>query len=362
MTVASVARSASALLASATLVFLGLMICAVPAHADDSIGISISPVDARGNPDKRSRFTYQVDPGKTITDHVKVTNVGATGLKITLYAADAYNNEKGDFALQGSDEKPSGAAAWTRFDGKSRLPLNLTAGQSRVVTFTVTVPADAAPGDHAAGVIASAMASGGQLAVDRRIANRMYVRVSGTLQPILTLANMSATYQGGVNPFDGSLLVNATLENSGNVALEGVATITPTTWFGIGVGQFVRQDLDEVLPGNAVPVSFEVKGVPAVGYVITSMLLQSGISGDAPDPGPLPVITRDTFVLAVPWLLVALIVVAVGVFLFLRWRRKVEEQRAADWDAYHRANAVPAAEEAAVAEGPAGTETDQGAL
>jgi hypothetical protein len=363
MTVASVARWVGIVLASATLALLGLTISAGPATADDSSGLSISPVDAHGNPDKRSRFTYQVAPGKTITDHVKVSNVGASPLKVTLYAADAFNNEKGDFALQGPDQKPTGAGAWTRFAGKNQLPLTLAGGQSRVVTFTVVVPADASPGDHAAGVIASAKSSGGQLTVDRRIANRLYVRVSGTLQPILTIASMAATYRGGWNPLDGSLLVTATLQNSGNVALEGVVTITPNTWFGIGVGQLVRQDLDEVLPGNAVPVSFEVKGVPAVGYVITSLLLQSGISGDAPDPGPLPVITRDAFVLAVPWLLVALVAVGVGVFFLLRWRRKVEERRAADWDAYHQESAATTSVEGAGASGgPAGPEANRGAL
>jgi dihydroorotate dehydrogenase (fumarate) len=340
MRIASVARSVAVGLAVVAASLLAWTVPASTAHADDAVGISIAPVDAQGKPDKRSRFTYEVDPGKTITDHVKVTNVGSSPLKITVYAADAYNDEKGDFALQAADEKAAGAAAWTTFDGKRQRQLQLAPGKSEVITFTVVVPADATPGDHAAGVIASAHTTGGQLVVERRIADRMYVRVSGDLQPILTVSSMSAGYSGGWNPLDGSVQVNATLSNTGNVALEGVVTITPTTWFGIPVGQLVRQDLGEVLPGNSVPVGFQASGVPAVGYVITHMLLQSGISGDAPDPGPLPVINRDAFTLAVPWLLVALIAIGVGVYFLLRWRRTVEAQRAAEWDAYQQAEAA----------------------
>ena len=101
-------------------------------------------------------------------------------------------------------------------------------------------------------------------------------------------------------------------------------------------------------------------GIGAVSKILR-LLLQSGISGDAPDPGPLPVITRDTFVLAVPWLLVALLAIGVGASFFLRWRRKVEERRAADWDAYHQANAATTADVTAVSEAAAGPETNQGA-
>lgn len=339
MRMASAARSLVALLTTATISLLGLTLSAGTANADDSVGIAIAPSNAQGKAEGRSRFTYKVDPGQTVKDHVRVRNAGTETLRVTLFAADAYNDEKGDFALRGSDEKATGAASWTTFDGKPQLRLTLARGESRVVPFTVTVPKDATPGDHPAGILAAATSSG-QIKVERRIADRMYVRVSGDLQPILTVASMSAVYQGGWNPFDGSVLVNASLSNAGNVALEGVVTLTGGTWFGLGVGQLVRQDLPEVLPGNTAPVSFELTGVPAMGYLIASLLLQSGISGDAPDPGPLPVIHRDAFVLAVPWLFVALLVVAAAAFFFIRWRKQAEERRAAEWDAYNQAEAA----------------------
>lgn len=333
MRTASVVRRLAALLSTALLAFGGAVASTAPAQADGTVGIAIAPADAHGKPDGRTRFSYKADPGQTVTDHVKVSNAGSTPLKITVFAADAYNDDKGDYALRDTKEKAKDAASWVTFDGKPRLTVTLAKGQSRVVPFTVTIPKNARPGDHPAGVLASATSTG-QVTVERRVANRMYVRVSGDLQPVLTISSISGSYHSGLNPADGSVTVSATVTNNGNVALEGVVTLSGSTWFGIGTGQTVRSDLPEILPGNTTTVSYQLKGVPQVGYAVTTMLLQSGISGDAPDPGPLPVITRDVFVLALPWLVLAVLTLGVGGWFFLRWRRRRDEQRAREWAAY----------------------------
>jgi dihydroorotate dehydrogenase (fumarate) len=175
--------------------------------------------------------------------------------------------------------------------------------------------------------------------VERRIANRLYVRVSGKLQPVLTISSFAGAYHSGWNPLDGSITVTSTVTNAGNVALEGTATLTAGTWFGLGVGQLSRAELPEILPGNTSTVSYEITGVPQVGYAVVSLLVQGGISGDAPDPGPLPVITRDAFVLAVPWLLLLVIAAAAGVWLLLRWKRGRDDAYAVEWLAHAEAEA-----------------------
>lgn len=359
---ASAVRHLAALLSAALLALAGVALSASTAHADDTVGIGIAPADAHGKSDGRTRFSYKADPGQSITDHVRVTNAGNASLKVTVFAADAYNADNGDFALRDTKEKPTDAASWVRFDGKQRLTMTLRKGQSRLIPFTVTVPADARPGDHPAGVLAAATTTG-QLTVERRIANRMYVRVSGDLQPVLTISSISGAYGSGLNPADGSVTVSATVTNSGNVALEGVVTLSGSTWFGTGTGQTVRSDLAEILPGNTTTVSYQLTGVPQVGYVVTTMLLQSGISGDAPDPGPLPVITRDVFVLALPWLVLALVALGLGGWFILRRRRRRDYERAREWAAFTEDEARRAArdlETAAGAPRPAGTGPDSG--
>jgi len=327
-----------ALLTILVLAVGGFALPAPTAHADDTVGISIAPVDAKGNSSARSRFSYTVDPGQTITDHVKVSNPGTTTEEVTVFAADAYNDDNGAFALRPTTDKSTDAASWTAFEGKPQLKITLAHGQSKVVTFTVTVPKNATPGDHAAGVLAAATTAG-QVAVERRIADRMYVRVSGKLQPSLTISSFASTYHTSLNPLTGSIGVAATLTNNGNVALEGVTTLTATTWFGLSIGRLARNDLSEILPGNTITVTYEITGVPQVGFANVKMLLQSGISGDAPDPGPLPVFQRETFVPAIPWVVLGVIVLGVGVWLFLRWRSRRNAQLAAEWVEHQKAEA-----------------------
>lgn len=326
---------------AAVLSILALALCGLvfpsSAHADDSVGISISPVDAKGNNTSgRSRYSYKADPGQTVTDHVKVSNPGTKTLEITVFAADAYNDDKGDFALKPTADKSVGAASWTAFEGQPQVKVTLAHGESKVVTFTVTIPKDATPGDHAAGILAAATTPG-QVAIERRIADRMYVRVSGKLQPSLTITSFAATHHNGINPFAGSVTATATITNTGNVALEGVTTLTATTWFGISIGRAARNDLNEILPGNTVTVTYDITGVPQVGFVTVAMLLQSGISGDAPDPGPLPVFQRQAFVPAIPWVVLVVIALIVGAVFVLRWRRARHERLAAEWHALQEA-------------------------
>jgi Predicted membrane protein len=315
------------------------------AHAEDTVGIGIAPADTKGKPDGRSRFTYQADPGQTVTDHVRVTNTGSTRIEVTLYAADAYNDEKGDFALADSTEKKSGASSWVTFDGRPKLGLTLKRGESKTVPFTVAIPADAGPGDHPAGIIASAV-TGGQVTVERRIADRLYVRVSGNLQPVLTITSFSGVYHSGLNPLDGSISVTATITNSGNVALEGTTTLSATTWFGAAVGRSSRAELPEILPGSTSTVNFDIPGVPQVGFASVRMLLQGGISGDAPDPGPLPVIQRDLLVATIPWAVVGVLMLGGLLWLVLWLRRRREDRYAREWMAHTEAEAAARAADA----------------
>ncbi len=338
-------RRFGALIAAAVLGLGGVVLTTGVAHAEDTVGIGISPADTKGKPDGRSRFTYQAKPGQTLTDHVRVTNTGSSKIEVTLYAADAYNDENGDFALADGSEKKTGASAWVTFDGRPKLGLTLKRGESKTVPFTVTIPADAGPGDHPAGVIASAVTSG-QVTVERRIANRMYVRVSGDLQPILTITSFSGVYHSGLNPLDGSISVTATITNSGNVALEGATTLTASTWFGAAIGRTSRAELPEILPGSTTTVNYEITGVPQVGFASVRMLLQGGISGDAPDPGPLPVIQRDLLIAAIPWAIVAVLLLGGVVWLVLWLRRRREDRYAREWMAHTEAEAAARAAEA----------------
>jgi len=320
------------------MVLTGLGLVAPPsAHAEgETIGISIAPADENGL-DNRSRFSYQIEPGQTISDYVRVSNPGSTPITVTVLAADAFNAEDGAYSLVESKVQSTDVGSWVSFtDDQARVTVELEPMEAQIIGFQLDVPADATPGDHAGGIVASASVVGeGEIAVERRVATRMYVRVAGDLQPALTLSSFSATHTGGLVPTSGAVQVTAVLTNSGNVALSGTVTLSGSTWFGIAIGETTEVELLEMLPGSNRTVNYQLAKVPQVGFAKPKLLLRSAVDGDAPDPGPLPVVEREAFVWAIPWLALAILVFGVGGgWLLIRRRRRRDKERFAAWLAH----------------------------
>lgn len=335
-------------------VALAALVAGTPAtaHADDTVGISISTATKGKRDPERTRFSYQIDPGQTVNDYVWVANAGTKRLKITLFATDAYNTDDGSYALLDTDEKPVDAGSWVAFrKGKERVTLNLKPDEATIVPFTLAVPANAAPGDRPAGIVAAAAPTeGAQLGTERRIAVRLYARVSGDLQPGLTISSFDAQHSGGWNPMTGAVTATAVLSNTGNIALGGTASLDATSWFGLGVGEPAHFSLDELLPGSTRTVSFQIPDVPQVGFVNAHLVLRSSIGPDAPAPETLPTVQRDAFVPAIPWTVVGLLALVMAGLLGMRvWGRR-NERLAAEWVAYTEAEALRKATEAAPAE------------
>lgn len=309
------------------------------ARADgDTIGIAGGPASADG-PDQRTRLSYQIAPGQTVADHYVVRNTGSTPQDVRVFATDAYNTADGAFALLDTDAKATGPGSWVTFDGQPQVEVKLAPTEQKILTFTLVVPADAIPGDHAGGIVVSAAGVDGQVKVDRRVATRMYVRVPGALQPNLTLGSMTAHQSMDLNPLTGGTDITVVLHNTGNVALGADVTASVSTWFGINAGRTARTQVDEMLPGATRSVTFHVAGVGRVGYLKPQVRLQPTVAPDAMDPGTLKPVVRETTLLSVPWLALGLVVVAVGFVLLVRFRRRRAEQAAAEWVAYTQAQA-----------------------
>jgi dihydroorotate dehydrogenase (fumarate) len=309
------------------------------ARADDTDGISGAP-STETSADGRSRFSYQASPGQQLTDNYVVRNTGTTAKTMKVFATDAYNTEDGAYGLLDTGVVPADAGNWVTFEGGAKqLDIPLDPGATRVIPFTLDVPADAAPGDHAAGIVVSVTGAEGQILVDRRVATRVYVRVPGDLQPALSISSIAADYQGQFNPLDGQTTITFTVKNSGNVALGATMLAGVNTYFGIGAAEQTRQELAEMLPGSTRTITMTVPGTGQWGYLNPYVSLQPTIDDDALDPGVLPQVHRDTVTFAVPWLLLIAIAIAAAIYLFIRIRRARDEKTARDWIAYTEAEA-----------------------
>lgn len=339
-TVPIFARSRRTSRAASTIVLLlallggSLSTGVVAAHADDTDGISGTPSDGQGQ-DDRSRFSYQASPGQHLEDSYLVRNTGTTLQTMQVFATDAYNTEDGSYGLLDTDAAVTDAGNWVTFaGGQKKMSIPLDPGASQVVPFTVDVPADARPGDHAAGIVISVQSAEGQVLVDRRVATRVYVRVPGDLQPALTISSLEARYNPSINPFDGSTTLTFTLKNAGNVALGANLVMGVNGLFGMTLGEVKRQELTEMLPGSTRTVTVDVKGVGQYAYLNPYVKLAAVIDADALNPGPLPATSRDTVTIAWPIWLLVLAAIALLVWLWLRWRRRSDAKNAAAWIAY----------------------------
>lgn len=299
-----------------------------------TVSVSGRPADAEGRPDGRTRFSYAADPGQTVTDQFLVGNRGSARQDFTVYGTDAFNSPDGGFALLATSEEPVSVGAWTRFEnGEPRIQFSLDPGEVRVLPFSIEFPAEATPGDHVGGIVASVVEAGTQVNVDRRVATAVYARVSGELQPRLAVSDFEATHLGDWwNPFSGSVLIRYTVENPGNVALAANVTMGVDTWFGIPATQAQGGSVPDILPGNSAAFEFEAGGVAQWLYLLAHVRLNPFV--DDPDTAkqlPVPATTRDAVTWAVPWTVLIVLVLAAAIAAALWWKRRRDDEYARDW-------------------------------
>lgn len=278
--------------------------------APSAVTWGVAPSSPDG-PNGRPAFTYKLDPGATLTDYVAVTNHSTRPLTLSLYASDAFTTENGGFDLLAGGQQPTDVGSWIGFTQRS---VTIPSTSRLNVPFTLTVPENATPGDHAGGVVASLTATaadgqGNQVAVDHRVGARIYLRVTGELSPALTVENLRVRHTGSLNPLvGGTLTTTVTVRNIGNVRLTGLPTLEVAGPLGLGRRSVEAADLPEILPGGEVTTTVRMTGVPPLFRLTTRLTVTPAAVGDQVlDPPPRGDTTRAT-VWAVPWLQLALLI------------------------------------------------------
>jgi hypothetical protein len=254
---------------------------------------ALSPAASSTNPDQsggRTTFSYTVDPGEKVDDSLTVFNYSNVPMTFRIYATDAFNNDAGAFDILTSDKKPTDVGSWVSIEQEF---LTLQPNTQATLPFTLTVPADAAPGDHAGAIVASNTAEGQEVNgaivdVERRTGSRIYLRVNGPVEANLAVASVSTTYRQSVNPFGGEAEVAYTIENRGNVRLGGTAELQLEGPFGLGGKTVELPEVQELLPGQKFTGTVLVDDVPAL------FLLRSSVSITPSSPDGVADLTSTT--------------------------------------------------------------------
>lgn len=290
---------------------------AAPSGAIDNGEWTVFPT-SEGAITSRSSFVVEVDPGQSISDSVTIRNLTPDPITFRLYPAEAFNPAAGGIAVKSSSEVLAGAASWISLStNQVEVPGRTeNAVFEAKVPFTVNVPSDVTPGDHAAGIAALNVKSeteqsgeNAQVAVERAVAVPLFVRVSGPLRPSLAISGVSVAHDNPLFPLgERSTRVTATITNDGNVRLspEVTGSLDP---FGPGGGELDPAAIDNLLPGSSQTVTLEVDSSPYLGPATVRLVAAAdGVS-----------VARSTAFWTIPWLLVIVVVVLV---LVLVWRRR----------------------------------------
>ncbi|WP_421732745.1 hypothetical protein [Cellulomonas sp.] len=302
----------------------------LPPAAADLVSFGISPAGPE-RPDDRPFLRVTAPPGAVVYEHAALLNQDDTAVQLQVYGGDVVMADGGGLAVRARDDASTDAGAWIAVPGASTVdvaPQTADAGFGyTVVPFTVSIPANAEPGDHVGALVAS-LESVGQgaenapsIELEQRVAARVYIRVDGPLDPGLEVADVSATWHAGSLVGAGEVTVDYTLRNTGNVRLAVEPEVAVGGAFGLLRERVDGDRVDELLPGGEVRSSTTVPGVwPLVLETVTvDATAVAPAAGEDPGVGTVSGAVR---VWAVPWLVLALLVlVALG--LVVRRVRRV---------------------------------------
>ena len=287
---------------------------------------AIEPSGETG-PTGRAAFEYAVGPGTRITDVVRVSNPGDRPVTLDVYASDAFTADGGGFDLLPAADEPVDVGAWVTVEG---TPVSLEPGAHADLPFSIAVPANASPGDHVGGIVASlARAQTGDLVeVDQRVGSRIYLRVDGPARPALTITDLAVDHRGSANPAGGTVTVRWAIENTGNLRLAGRPTLRLVGPFGVTLERRELDALPELLPGSALTGEATVDGVWSLGRVTAELEVRPVLT-DATAPVGARSVTASASTGAWSPTLVALVTVVVAVIAFRVDRRRRRHRGAA---------------------------------
>ena len=281
----------------------------IPDGASTNGQWAVFPITGDG-PTKRSNFTYQAEPGQAIRDSVTIANLTDEPITFLLYSADAFNvNPTGSLGVRSHRHDRDSASAWLTFgDGMAEAGITIDGLHQATIPFTLEVPADAEPGDHAGGIAAMDTETGeaedgmARLDVEHAVAAPLFVRVRGELQPSVRVENISVVNRPATVPGirSGSSWVRYELVNDGNVRLPTESNATLRGLLGREVHRFDAHDVPTLLPGGRAVVEHEWEGSVIEG----KGTLEVTVTAEDVD------LVRSHGFWSVPWWLLALLVIA----------------------------------------------------
>ncbi|MFL6171684.1 MAG: WxL protein peptidoglycan domain-containing protein [Marmoricola sp.] len=325
------------LVALTALVLVALTVGTVPAHAESSSDSKIAwtvrtALSKYGS--GRPKFTYTVKSGEQLTDGIDINNTGPEKITLKVYAADGFTTGAGGFDVLTPEKKSAGIGSWVKPAVKR---VSIPAGKQVQIPFTMTIPDNATPGDHAGGIVTvldQKDPSGSGTVIHRRVGLRIEARVSGAVRSTLAIENLKIDY-AGKNPLgSGHATLSYTVHNTGNTVLGGLEKATIAGGLGIGSMNVKLARLPDLLPGESWEAKVTVDDVHAMLWVTARVTVTPVVTDAAGSTSTLEPVTASSRTVVSFWsfviLLGSLVALAALVWLVLilvrRWRRSSKDK------------------------------------
>jgi methionine-rich copper-binding protein CopC len=181
----------------------------------ESIALAPARVELEMQPGAETTFVVNLD--------YRASNPDAKAARIVASLNDWNISENGQVEFYKAGTQPNSACSWIIYSPSEKI---VAPGTTHSIRVTVSVPADAAPGDHLAALIVEerpdnlkvAPQNLRQIVVRYRMASMIYIKV-GRLEKRGTLENLQAeTSPKGI-------VVTPTLKNEGNSVIRPTASI-----------------------------------------------------------------------------------------------------------------------------------------
>lgn len=157
------------LLATIPLILLLFASTALPSLAQDAVRITVSPPS----------FDFGLNPGSSETNVIKVLNPSDADVDLEVRVENIRGaNELGQVQLT-EEETEFSLSSWVT---TSPNRFKLSSGESRTVSFTINVPANAEPGGHYGSILIGTVAAEGTATGSQtvqRVGSLLLVRVAG---------------------------------------------------------------------------------------------------------------------------------------------------------------------------------------
>ncbi|MFB8387800.1 hypothetical protein ACFC3F_11750 [Microbacterium sp. NPDC055910] len=285
-------------------------VSAAPASSDAALAWGIAPASAVGA-DGRVSIRATLDPGAVATEHVELSNLSDAPLTFALAGADGTITPEGDFDVLADGATSTRAGLWIDVPAEVTVPPR----SNTVVPVSITVPADALPGDHPAGIVATPardLATAEGVTFVARTGVRLHLRVAGELAPALTPRVTALDYEPSWNPLaPGQLRITWEVANTGNVRLGGEPTLSVSGLGGL-VSQVEGERLEqfrELLPDGLRAGVTTVDAWPLFALAADTVVTPSVVGDDLVET-VLPTGIASATVIAVPWVHLAILVAA----------------------------------------------------